>query len=107
MGPGRPEGSMPVTRTKTASGTDSARRVGKAGGATRRADGCPLASVVVRAHLTQRSVTALVNGYDTPKRGRSPLTGRHNTVWARVGGLPGGGPWAAATCCDGYALRGP
>src|SRR5512142_1196314 len=63
MGPGRPEGSMPVTRTKTASGTDSARRVGKAGGATRRADGCPLASVAVRAHLTQRSVTALVNGY--------------------------------------------
>src|SRR5512143_3279827 len=72
MGPGRPEGSMPVTRTKTASRTDSARRVGKAGGATRRADGCPLASVVVRAHLTQRSVTALVNGYLTT-------------------GLPGGG----------------
>jgi hypothetical protein len=24
-------------------------------------------------------------------------------VEARVGGLPGGGPWAAARCCDGSA----
>src|SRR4051812_39695551 len=61
-GPGRPEGDTPVTTPTTGCGTHPARGGGQTGTVARRADGCPSASVVVRAPHLRNVTTAPVNG---------------------------------------------